>query len=65
MIKQKPLEIKVKKTKDQLKNELFEIVFGGDDGLGKEEEVRIFRDAHGQRKIVIVARKTTILDYEE
>ncbi len=56
------LEPKLKKTKAQLDSDLLLIVHT----LRPEEEIRIFKDARGYPgRIVVVARKTIFLDYNE
>lgn len=59
---QKPLETKEKKTKSQLDAELLATVHT----LLPDEEIKIMKDAKGTPgRIVIIARRSIFLDYEE
>jgi hypothetical protein len=63
------LETKEKKTIEQGKNELWEAVMGSGGIIhNQDEEIRVFRDSRtlpNQRRIVVVARKTTIIDLDD
>ncbi len=58
---QNKLDVKTKKTREQLDRELLLVVHN----LLPEEEVRIFKDARGNPgRVIVVARTTTFLDYD-